>query len=185
MHEALARTKSGWGASRDNLMAQLVAERLTGVPYEGYSNSAMAWGQEQEPQARAEYAFLADIDVVEIGLVRHPRIEKSHCSPDGLIGEEGLLEIKAPLSATHIATLLGEPIAGKYITQMQWQLAVTGRHWVDWVSFDPRLPDYARIHIQRVRRDDVYIAELENEVRIFLLEVEKKTAAVRALEHAR
>jgi hypothetical protein len=143
----------------------------------------MQWGTACEPQARAEYAFLADVDVTEVGLIRHPRIEWTHASPDGTIGDDGLLEIKAPNSSTHIDTLLGAPIAQKYRLQMFWQMACTGRHWVDYVSWDPRLPDYARIHIQRFHRSDEAIAILENDVREFLIEVDKKTAAVRALQH--
>jgi putative phage-type endonuclease len=181
--DIVAKTKSGWSTSRDNYMAELVAERLTGVPYEGYTNGAMAWGSQTEPQARAEYAFAADVDVVEVGFVPHPRITMAGASPDGTIGDDGLLEVKCPQTGTHIATLLGDPIPAKYLTQMQFQLSCTGRLWCDWVSFDPRLPDYARLFIKRIYRDDEYIAELENEVRIFLIEVDKKTERVRALQH--
>ena len=181
--DIIAKTKSGWGASRYNYEAELVAERLTGVPADSYVNGAMQWGQEKEPEARAQYAFLADLDVVEVGFIEHPRIPMAGASPDGLVGDDGLVELKCPNTSTHIATLLGEPIAAKYITQMQFQMATTSRLWCDWVSYDPRLPDYARLHIHRVYRDDEYIAELENEVRIFLLEVDKKTERVRALNH--
>lgn len=183
VHEALAKSKSnGWLAGRANVMAQLVAERLTGIPAETYTSAAMQWGQEKEPEARAQYAFIEEIDVVEVGLIRHPRIEWTHASPDGLVGEDGLLEIKAPLTATHIDTVLGdEPIAGKYLTQIQWQLACTGRLWCDFVSWDPRMPDYARIFIERIHRDVERIATLENDVREFLIEVQKKTERVRAL----
>ena len=173
VHEALARTKSGWGASRENVMAQLVAERLTGIPYESYINEAMQRGIDTEPEARAQYAFVADVDVVEVGLIRHPRIERSHCSPDGLVGEDGMLEIKSPNTSTHIATLLGAPIPQKYIYQMQWQLTCADRQWVDFVSFDNRMPDYARLFIQRVYRDDKMIADLEKAVEIFLSEVDE------------
>ena len=181
--DIIAKTKSGWGASRYNYEAELVAERLTGVPADSYVNGAMQWGQEKEPEARAQYAFLADLDVVEVGFIEHPRIPMAGASPDGLVGDDGLVELKCPNTSTHIATLLGEPIAAKYITQMQFQMATTSRLWCDWVSYDPRLPDYARLHIHRVYRDDGYIAELENEVRIFLLDVARKTERVRALNH--
>jgi predicted phage-related endonuclease len=179
--DIVAKTKSGWGASRENYLAELVAERLTGIPAESYTNGAMQHGIDTEPQARAEYAFAADVDVIEVGFVDHPRIAMAGASPDGMIGDEGLVELKAPNTATHLRTLLGEPIAGKYITQIQWQLACTGRAWCDLCSFDPRLPDYARLFIKRVYRDDKMIAELEVEVLEFLREVDKKTAAVRAL----
>lgn len=179
--DVVARTKTGWGASRANYEAELVAERLTSVPADTYTNASMVWGQATEPQARAEYAFVADTDVVEVGFIPHPKIAMAGASPDGLVGDDGLVELKCPNTATHIATLLGEPIAAKYITQVQFQMSCTGRLWCDWVSFDPRLPDYARLHIKRVYRDDEYITELEEEVRIFLLEVDKKTERVRAL----
>jgi putative phage-type endonuclease len=184
VHQALAKVQKGWGASRATLIGQLVAERLTGVPVDSYTNAAMQWGTDQEPAARAEYAFVADVDVVEVGLIRHPRIEWTHASPDGLVGEDGLLEIKAPNTITHIDTVLGdEPIDGKYITQIQWQLACTGRLWCDFVSWDCRLPDYARLFVKRIFRDDERIATLENDVREFLIEVSKKTERVRALQH--
>jgi len=181
--DIIARTKSGWSTSRENYLAELVVERLTGVAYEGYSNAAMAWGTQMEPEARAQYAFVADVDVEEVAFVPHPRITMAGASPDGLIGAEGLVEIKCPQSATHIATLLGEPIAGKYVTQMMWQMACTGRAWCDWVSWDPRLPDYARIHIKRIHRDDKVIADLEKAVEVFLAEVDDRTEQIRALGH--
>jgi predicted phage-related endonuclease len=162
-------------------MAELVAERLTGVPYEGYTNGAMQWGRDTEPQARAEYAFAADVDVAEVGFISHPRIAMAGGSPDGLVGDDGLLEVKCPQTGTHIATLLGDPIPAKYLTQMQFQMACTGRLWCDWVSFDPRLPDYARLFIKRIYRDDQMIADLEVEVLEFLKEVDAKTAAIMAL----
>jgi putative phage-type endonuclease len=184
VHEALATTKSGWATSRANLIGRMVAERLTGIPAETYTNANMQWGNDQEPAARAEYAFAADVDVIEVGLIRHPRIEWTHVSPDGLIGEDGLLEIKAPLTSTHLDTILGdEPIAGKYITQIMWAMACTGRRYCDFVSYDPRCPDYARLFVKRIFRDDERIATLENDVREFLIEVDKKTERVRALGH--
>jgi putative phage-type endonuclease len=161
----------------------MVAERLTGFPSDAYTSAAMQWGIDHEAEARAQYAFLAEVDVVEVGLIRHPRIEWTHASPDGLVGERGLLEIKCPNSWTHISTLFGEAIPQKYVYQMQWQLTCADRDWVDFVSFDPRMPDYAQVHIQRVHRNDELIATLENDVREFLLEVAKVTERVRALQH--
>lgn len=175
-----ARTKSGWSASRANLAARLVCERLTGAPQESYTNAAMAWGTETEPQARAMYEFMSDIVVEQVGLVLHPHIAKSHASPDGVIGEAGLLEIKCPNSATHIETLLSEDIDGRYIKQMQWQMAVCERSFCDFVSFDPRLPGEMQILIKRVHRDDAMIAELEKEARAFLAEVDQTISKLTA-----
>lgn len=177
--DVMAKTKSGYSASRANYAAQLITERLTGRPTEGFSNAAMAWGTETEPQARAAYAWESGNAVVECGFFDHPRIAMSGASPDGLIGDEGLLEIKCPNSATHIATLRGETIDGKYIKQMQWQLACTGRLWCDFVSFDPRLPEPMQLFVQRVARDGAMISEMETEVSSFLQEVDD---AVRELE---
>lgn len=176
MADAVARTKTGYGASRANLMAELLVERLTGVPTEGYTNAAMQWGTEKEPEARAAYEFKADVDVAEIGIVKHPTIPGTHASPDGLVGDDGMVEIKCPNTATHVETLLGDEIAGKYVTQMMWQMACTGRKWCDFVSFDPRLPESMALFVKRVHRDDKRIAELETEARAFLAELDGKVA---------
>lgn len=177
--DVIAKTKTGWGASRTNYMAELLAERLTGVPAERYSNAAMVWGTENEPEARAAYAFLCNAEVEEVGFIKHPTIAMTGASPDGLIGADGLVELKCPNTATHVDTLLGDPIAGKYITQMQWQMACTGRVFCDWVSYDPRLPEAMRLFVKRVLRDDAMIADLEKNIRLFLDELDNK---VRALE---
>lgn len=172
--DVVARTKTGFGASRANYMAELIAERLTGNPTEGYTNAAMQWGLDIEPQARVEYEFASDVDVMPIGFVPHPKIAASGASPDGLIGDMGLCEIKCPNTATHIDTLLGESVPGKYLTQMQWQMACTGRAWCDFVSFDPRMPEAMRLWMHRVHRDEKRIAELEKEVEAFLSELDGK-----------
>ena len=178
--EALAKTKSGWGSGRANVMASLIAERLTGKPAETYSNAAMQWGTATEPDARAAYEFMRDVDVELVGIAKHPTIAGSHASPDGLVGDDGLIEIKCPHTATHIETLLGASVPGKHFTQMQWQMACTGRKWCDYVSFDPRLPDTMQLWIKRVDRDDKVIAELEEQVSEFLSELDAKVAALRS-----
>jgi putative phage-type endonuclease len=178
--DVLARTKSGWGASRAGYAAQLIAERLTGKPTVLFENDAMRWGNEQEPLARDAYAFYVDADVSQCGFITHPTIAMSGASPDGLVGEDGLVEIKAPNTATHIDTLLDEPISNRYVLQMQWQLACTGRKWCDFVSFDPRLPEHMRLFVKRFKRDEKVIAELEREVALFLREIDTKLAALKA-----
>lgn len=182
--DVVARTKTGWGASRANYAAQLIAERLTGVPTEGYVNAAMQHGTETEPQARAAYSFLTDNVVVETGFVEHPSIGMSGCSPDGLVGDDGLVEIKCPNTATHLETLLGAEIDGKYIKQMQWQMACTGRRWCDFVSFDPRLPVDLQMKVQRVEIDQTLIEALEKDVADFLSEIEVKLTALNKLMEA-
>lgn len=171
--DVMARTKSGYSASRANYMAQLIAERLTGKPAESFSNAAMQWGTETEPQARTEYEFASDVQVVEEGFVTHPAIPDAGASPDGLVGDDGMVEIKCPNTATHIETLLTGKIPDKYIKQMQWQMACAGRKWNDFASFDPRMPEHLQLFIKRVERDDKMIGEMEIEVVKFLAEVEK------------
>lgn len=180
--DVVSRTKTGYGASRANYAAQLVAERLTGEPGEPiYMNMAMQWGVDTEPHARAAYEFMNDVTVVQVGFIEHPRIAMSGASPDGLIGDDGLVEIKCPNTATHIDTLLGEGILGKYMAQMQWQIACTDREWCDFVCFDPRMPESMRLLVRRVFRDAEIVASLEREVVKFLSEVDdtirKLTAA--------
>ena len=172
--DVIAKTKSGWSASRANYMAQLVAERLTGQPQESYSNAAMQWGIEQEPLARAAYEFRTDATVTPAWFIEHPKIAMSGASPDGLIGDVGLVEIKCPTTATHIETLIGKSTPDKYLAQMQWQMACTGAKWCDSVSFDPRLPEAMRLFVSRVHRDDERIKELEKEVLAFLAELDAK-----------
>lgn len=177
LHKVMAKLRDGRpGAERSNYMAQLICERLTGNPTEGFTNAAMQRGTEVEPQARAMYAFQTGNDVEETGFHSHPQIEMAGASPDGFVGEDGLLELKCPNSATHIATLRGEPIDRKYVLQMQWQMACTGRAWCDFASFDDRLPEEMALHVQRVERDNKLIAEMEAEVRAFLSEVEAAVA---------
>ncbi len=179
--DVVAKTKTGYGASRANYMAELIAERLTGAPAERFTNAAMAHGTATEPEARAFYEFMTDEVVEQVGFVPHPTIAMSGASPDGLVGDDGLVEIKCPNTATHIDTLLGRTVPAKYETQMQWQMACTGRAWCDFVSYDPRLPESMRLFTSRIIRDDPLIAELTEEVTKFLAELEVKVAALRAL----
>lgn len=172
---------AGW----TNYMAQLLTERLTGQVAESYTNAAMQWGVDTEPQARAAYSFMHDADVTEVGFAVHPDIHDSGASPDGLIGEDGLVEIKCPNTATHLDTLITETIPARYITQMQWQMACTGRQWCDFASFDPRLPASMQLFVKRVKRDDEAITAMESAVREFLAELEDKLATLRAKYEAK
>jgi putative phage-type endonuclease len=174
LHEAVARTKTGWAASRANLMAALIAERLTGTPQATYSNAAMAHGVATEPLARVAYAFRTDYAVAETGFIDHPVIAMSGASPDGLVGDSGLVEIKCPNTATHLETLLGGGVGGNYFMQMQWQMACSGRLWCDFVSFDPRMPETMRLHVTRVNRDRATITELEQLATDFLAELDAR-----------
>lgn len=171
--DVLAKGKgSAEAETRKNYRAQLVAERLTGDVQESFSNAAMAWGTETEPQARNHYAFYRDAEVIETGMVQHPTIEMAGASPDGLVGDDGLVEFKCPNTATHIDTLLKQKIDNKYIKQMQWQMHCTERDWCDFVSFDPRLPVDMQLFVKRVQKDDEFIAEMHEEVVKFLQDVQ-------------
>jgi putative phage-type endonuclease len=172
--DVIAKTKTGYSTSRDNYMAQLVVERLTFTKTESYTNAAMQWGTDTEPFARAAYEATQGVMVEEVGFVRHPTIEWAGASPDGLVGDDGCIEIKCPNTLTMIETLLSQKVPGKYFTQMQFQLACTGRKWCDYVVFDPRMPAKAQLFVKRVDRDDTYIAEIEAEIVKFLAEVDSQ-----------
>lgn len=183
--DIVAKTKTGWGAGRANYAAQLIAERLTGSVAESYTNAAMQWGTDNEPKARLAYEFETDAAVEQVGFIIHPTIAASGASPDGLVAADGLVEIKCPNTAGHIDTLLGQSVPAKYVTQMQWQMACTGRKWCDFVSFDPRMPESMCLFVSRVIRDDKLIAELEAAVTAFLAEVESKVAELTDLYERR
>lgn len=169
--DLMAKTRSGYSTSRANYAAQLMIERLTGNVEQAFQNAAMLWGTETEPQARDMYAFNEGVEVQETGFHIHPAISEAGASPDGLAGDDGLVEIKCPNSATHFATLLSKAVDRKYILQMQWQMACTGRQWCDFVSFDPRLSPAKQYFCTRIPRDDALIAEIESEVRAFLAQI--------------
>jgi putative phage-type endonuclease len=180
--DVIAKTKTGYSTSRDNYMAQLVCERMTNTVAESFTNTAMQWGTETEPLARAAYEAHADVLVDEVAMITHPTIEAAGASPDGLVGDDGLLEIKCPNTATHIDTLLTQTVPGKYITQMQWQMACTGRKWCDFVSFDPRMSDGLQLFVKRINLDTDYVAMLEKEVVQFLTELDGKIKKLNELK---
>lgn len=180
--DIVAKTKSGYSTSRANYMAQLVVERLTGVKTESFTNAAMEWGTQTEPLARAAYELKNNVMVDEVAMIDHPTIPMSGASPDGLVGEDGMIEIKCPNTATHLDTLLSGEADKRYTYQQQWQMACTGRKWNDFVSFDPRMPDNLQLFIKRVERDDELIKELEAEVVKFLAEVDEKVEKLKSIK---
>lgn len=171
--DIIAKTKTGVAASRGNYLAQLVAERLTGQAADSFKSGAMQHGTETEPMARMAYETETGQMVTEVAMIQHPKIEMAGASPDGLVGEDGLVEIKCPNTSTHIATLMADKAPNGYMAQMQWQMACTGRAWVDFVSFDPRMPEDMQLFIKRVPRDEKLIAEYEAEVIKFLAAVQE------------
>jgi putative phage-type endonuclease len=178
--DVIARTKTGYSTSRANYAAELLCERLTGACEPGYVSPAMQWGTDHEPHARALYEKRQGVEVWEVGFVDHPEIPMSGASPDGLVGDDGLVEFKCPLTATHLDTLVSDALPTRYVTQIQWQLACCGREWCDFVSYDPRLPEAMQLYIRRVPRDVSMILELETEVSAFLREIDSRLAQLSA-----
>jgi putative phage-type endonuclease len=177
--DVIARTKTGWGASRATYMGQLIAERLTGKPTETFKNAAMEWGTYHEAEARDAYAKLTGYEVTQVSFVDHPTIINSGASPDGLVGKNGLVEIKCPNTITHVETILSDAGPGKYYTQIQWQLACTQREVCDFVSYDPRMPEHMRLYKKTVVLDYGYVKELEEKVSEFLAELDDKVETLR------
>jgi len=169
--DVLAKTKSGVSASRSNYLIKLAIQRVTGVVEESYTNDAMQWGIDNEAQARVAYEITSNNFVDQVGFVEHPSINWFGCSPDGLVSNNGLVEIKCPNSSTHWSYIKDDGPPTKYYIQMQAQMACTGRSWCDFVSYDPRMPERSQLFIKRVMREDDYIAEMETEVKKFLDEV--------------
>ena len=183
LQTVISKTKAGsYGAGRETLKRRLVVERLTGVQEDGFKSAAMQWGIDQEDNARRAYERYSGDFVTEVGLYRHPAIEGTHASPDGLVGQEGLIEIKCPNTDTHVDAILTGKIPDRYITQMQWQMACAGKTFCDFVSYDPRVPERLQLWCFRIERDDKYISMLESEVRLFLDEVEAELDALRQKE---
>jgi len=177
--DVIAKTKSGPSASRDNYATQLVLERLTNKQSEFFTNAAMQWGTETEPMARQAYELKRGVFVDEVGFIDHPTIDMSGASPDGLVDKKGLVEIKCPESKTHMEYLMSGKPPAKYIPQMMWQMACTGREWCDFVSFDPRFPINLQILVVKVEYDPTYVKMLELEITQFLDEVSKKVELLR------
>jgi putative phage-type endonuclease len=177
--DVMAKTKSGYSASRANYMAELIVERLTGQKGDSYQNAAMMWGTNTEPLARAAYEAHRGVLVEETGFVPHPSGAMTGASPDGLVDADGLVEIKCPNTATHIDTLMSDDAPTKYFAQMQWQMACTGRAWCDFVSFDPRMPKEMQLFVFRVERDDTWITMAEEAVQEFLSELDEKVSKLK------
>ena len=177
--DVMSKVKTGESAGRKNYKMDLVVERLTNTSTSSFTNAAMAWGTETEPLARMAYEALTGTFVDQVAFIQHPSIEWFGCSPDGLVND-GLIEIKCPNTATHIEYLLAGSPPPKYATQMQTQMACTGAEWCDFVSFDPRLPSELQLFVVRLGRDDSYIQLIEEEVKLFLDEVQQVYTQLKA-----
>jgi putative phage-type endonuclease len=184
--DVLAKTKTGYSASRNNYMTQLVLERITQNRAESFSNAAMLHGTEQEPFARAAYEAHTGQMVEEVGFIPHPVIDLAGASPDGLVGDDGMVEIKCPSSSTALEVWLthsqgGNPVDAKYYAQMQWQMRCADRSWCDYVVFDPRMPAKAQLFIFRVERNDDWLKIAEDEVITFLADVDAKVKSLKTI----
>jgi putative phage-type endonuclease len=170
--DILAKTKTGPSASRQNYLIELALQRITKTIEPSYTNAAMEWGTQTEPQARVAYEVATNNFVDQVAFIDHPIIAGFGCSPDGLVGENGLIEIKCPNSATHWEYFKAKEPPKKYFIQMQAQMAVTGAKWCDFVSFDPRMPERSQLLVVNVPRDPEFILFMETEIKQFLNEVE-------------
>lgn len=178
--DLMARTKSGFSASRANYKAELLLEILTGTTAVGFVSEAMKWGTEKEPEARAAYSATIFDTVTEIGFIDHPDILGAGCSPDGLVGDDGIIEIKCPNTATYLEILLSDLIPQKWQTQIQMQLDCTGRQWCDFVCYDPRMPEGAQLYVKRIERDEMFIATMREMIITFIEELNEDVAKVKA-----
>lgn len=170
--DVMAKGRGGApSATRQNYMMQLLCERLTGKREEGFTSAAMQRGTELEPLARAAYEIRTGNIVDETGCFSHSKIDGFMASPDGLVGSVGLIECKCPNTATHVATLQSGRHDPQYDWQMLAQMACADRDWVDFVSFDDRLPEELQYACFRFHRDEKRIREMEAEVKLFLEEL--------------
>ena len=179
--DILAKTKTGPSASRQNYLIELALQRTTGIVEESYSNGAMEWGTQTEPQARVAYEVKTGNFVDQVAFVDHPTISAFGCSPDGLVNDKGLIEIKCPNSATHWSYIKSKEPPNKYFIQMQAQMACTNRDWCDFVSFDPRMPERSQLFIVSVARDNEFILYMEAEIKQFLSEVEAEVKQMKGM----
>ena len=167
----------GKGITRRNAMIKLIAERMTGIcDQNGYSNGYMQWGIEHEPEAKDHYEALNFVNVRQVGFVEMD--EWVGCSPDGLVGEDGLIELKCPASHTHIEYILADRCPPEYVKQIQHQLWVTGRQWCDFLSYDPRLKEKP-MFVKRVERDESKIQEIAESVGQFIEELKELERRIR------
>lgn len=181
--KCMNRTKDGkLGSYAHTYLMQLVTERITGAVVPHYVTAAMQHGIDTEDQALAGYELMTGRSVSLLGFADHPTIKASGASPDALVGDNGLVEVKCPETHTHLANLLRETPDPKYVKQMQWQMACTGRDWCDFISFDDRVPKLSmQMQIIRVERSPDMIAKIEEAVTEFLTLVDEKVAQLQSL----
>lgn len=171
VYDVMTKTKSGYGAARKNYMMELLCQRLTGNREEGFTSSAMQRGNDLEPMARGRYEIENDVLVIEEALIDHKTIKGFAASPDGMVGDKGLLEIKCPNTATHIEFIRTGKISARYQSQMTAQMLCIGRDWCDFVSFDDRLPEALQYKCVRYELEKPFADAMVREVAKFLTEL--------------
>lgn len=182
MSAVMAKGRNGApSTTRAAVMGELIAEYLTGQSGETYTNADMQRGTELEPEARAAYEVKTGHLVKEVGLVLHPKNDRWGASPDGVVGEAGLLEIKCPRTHVHIGYILAGKPPAEYLPQMAWQAACCGREWVDFASYDKKMPPELQLFVVRYFPDPAYIAEMEQEAAAFLEEMMAKIQKLQAM----
>jgi hypothetical protein len=179
MADVIASTKKGEGAERRKYRMELVSEILTGQPHPQYESWEMKWGKEQEPFARAEYEMRRDVLVETPGFVKHATIARFGGSPDGYVGDDGMMQIKCPTTTTHLNWMLAGTVPVEHAPQIIAELAVYGREWCDFVSFDPRIKDeHLQLFVVRFKRNERLISQIESEVIHLNAEVDQVLAAL-------
>ncbi|MBX4335574.1 lambda exonuclease family protein [Bartonella raoultii] len=178
IYNILSKTAKGTPTSKyEDYKIKLITERLTGEISPHYENEDMRWGIEHEENALHEYSLIHDANVTKCGFIQHPTIEMAGASPDGLVDEHGLIEIKCPRSTTHMRFFINDEIKPEYHAQMQFQMACTGRKWCDFISYDPRFTgqsSHLRMKIKRIHRDEKHIEQINQAVEAFLKEIEQE-----------
>ncbi len=178
IYNVLSKTAKGLPTSKyEDYKIKLITERLTGETSPHYETEDMRWGIEHEEDALKEYAFIYDTEISQCGFIQHPTLKMAGASPDGLIGENGLIEIKCPRSANHMRFCIDNEIKPEYHAQMQFQMACTERQWCDFISYDPRFTgdsSHLRMKIKRIYRDDKQIEQINQAVQAFLAEIERE-----------
>lgn len=181
LNDALAKLKdlTKESADRANYRKELAIERLTGNAYPHFVTEAMQHGIDNEPIARAEYEILTGQEVTPIGLAMHDEIKYFSASTDGLVGKDGMLEIKCLGSINHLDILIAGEIPKKYHWQMLGGMACAERQWCDFVSYDPRMPADLQLFVKRLERSDALISGMLLEVVQFLSEVDAMVAGLK------
>ena len=177
--DVLSFTKKGESVARQRYKQELAKQRITGEKTEIQTNHHMERGITLEPVARQRYEVKTNTLVTEVGFYDHPTVPMSGASPDGVVGEDGLIEIKCPTDGNHLNTIASGNYPIRYFPQIQWQLACTNRLWCDFVSFSLDVPEDLQIYVKRIPRDDAFIEQTEKAVIQFLNEVDELVERLR------